>query len=157
MLGFFLDDAKDAGWRFASCLTARDWGSQDPAVGIVDSNPLAAQRNDCHNWLAARSRVLNGRDLSFLPTACGVRKIARRDQRSQARDGNMNTTKPNRFVLRDEKTTRHPRPLWSGSAESRDLKSLPTPTSFKCRIVARWFCWELQQFSPAMSPRWDVI
>ena len=51
MLGFFLNNAEDTGWRLASFLTTRYWRSQDPAVGAVDRDLLAAQRHDGHDRL----------------------------------------------------------------------------------------------------------
>src|SRR5262249_16732452 len=53
MLGVFLNDAKDTSRRFASRLTARHARSQDPAIPVVKSDPLATERDDSHNWLAS--------------------------------------------------------------------------------------------------------
>jgi len=53
MLGVFLNDSKDTSRRFAPRLTAGNGRSQDPAVGIVNCDPLAMQRDDSHNWLAS--------------------------------------------------------------------------------------------------------
>ena len=52
MLGIFLNNSKDTGRRFAPRLTGGNGRSQDPAVGIVNCDPLGMQRNDSHNWLA---------------------------------------------------------------------------------------------------------
>jgi len=54
VLGFFLNDAEDTGRCLASLLPARHRRSQGPAVGVVDSDPLVAKRNDGHDRLAER-------------------------------------------------------------------------------------------------------
>src|SRR4249920_901434 len=76
VLSVFLEDAEDTGRRLASLLAARHWRSHDPALVIVDSDLLIAQRNDRHDWLANRTR----HDRLFIPKPCGVSKIVRRYQ-----------------------------------------------------------------------------
>ena len=83
VLGFFLDDAEDTGWRLASLAAARYRGPQNPAFGVIDSDPLVAQRNDGHDRLTAGARF-HERHRAFVPTVCGTRMIARRDHRGQA-------------------------------------------------------------------------
>src|SRR5471032_3348488 len=50
VLRFSLYDAKDPGGCFASLLAARHRRPQDPAVGVVDGDPLVVERNDRHDW-----------------------------------------------------------------------------------------------------------
>jgi len=57
VLGFFLDDAENTGRCLASLLAARHRRSQNPAIGVVDSNPLVAQRNDCHDRFPGSARL----------------------------------------------------------------------------------------------------
>ena len=97
VLGFFLEDAEDTGRRLASFLAARHWRSHDPALVIVDSDLLIAQRNDRHDWLASRTR----RHRLFIPKFCGFRKIVRRYQGGQAGKGSCNA-QSSLFVLRIE-------------------------------------------------------
>jgi hypothetical protein len=52
MLGVFLNDAKDTGRCFASRLTAGNGRAQDPAIRVLNGDPLTMQRDDSHNWLA---------------------------------------------------------------------------------------------------------
>jgi hypothetical protein len=85
VLGVLLNDAKDASWRFASCLTARNGRSHDPAVGIVYCDPLAAQRDDSHDWLAGCA-YCDRFFRSFLSTAASFCKVARRNQQGKCRD-----------------------------------------------------------------------
>src|SRR6516164_3406588 len=85
MLGVFLNDAKDAGWRFAPRLTAGNGRSHDPAVGIVYCDPLAWQRDDSHDWLAS-SACCDRFYQSFLSIAASFCKVARRDQQGQCCD-----------------------------------------------------------------------
>jgi hypothetical protein len=52
VLGVFLDDAENTGGRLASPLATRHWRPQNPAVLVIDSNSLIAQRDDGHDRLA---------------------------------------------------------------------------------------------------------
>ncbi len=122
-----LDDAEDTGRRFASRLTARDRGSQDPAVDVVHSNLLAPQRNNRHDWLADGPRF-DGYHRSFVATACGARKIACHDQRGQAGNGNMRRPKRSLFVLRVDKTRRHAMSPTTGLGEGR-------PSSYRYSVT----------------------
>ncbi len=93
VLGLFLYDAEDAGGRLAALLAARHWRPQDPAFGVICSDPLVAQRNDCHdrlNSLAGDAR-LESRG-AFLPTVCRARMVARSDHRGQAGNGKTRRT-----------------------------------------------------------------
>ena len=88
VLFFFLDDAEDPGGRLASLLAARHRRPENPAVGVIDGDPLVVERNDRHDRLAGGAR-LDGFDRAFAPTVCGAHMISGRDQRSQARNGKM--------------------------------------------------------------------
>ncbi len=57
-----LDDGKDAGWRFPSLDTGRDWRAENPTVGVVKGNPLGFNGHDRHDRLAGvpRCRRLGG-------------------------------------------------------------------------------------------------
>src|SRR5580704_18972468 len=57
-----LDDGEHARWRLASCGAGRHRRAQDPSVGVVESDLLAADRYDRHDRLAclARRRRLGG-------------------------------------------------------------------------------------------------
>ena len=66
MVLYFLDDAEDPGGRLASLLAARHRRPQDPALGVVDGDPLVAERNDGHERLAGVAR-LDGFDRAFAP------------------------------------------------------------------------------------------
>src|SRR4029078_13372035 len=48
-------DADDSRVCFAPTLPARYRRAQNPTRGVVDRDLLAAQRNDCHDRLAARA------------------------------------------------------------------------------------------------------
>src|SRR5262249_57430493 len=71
VLGVFLDDAEDAGWRLASLLAARHWRSHDPTLVIVNGDLLIVQRNNRHDWFATRARY----DRTIIPKPCGLREI----------------------------------------------------------------------------------
>jgi hypothetical protein len=90
MLGLFLYHAENTGGRLASLLAARHRRLQDPAFGVIDSDPLITQRNNGRDWLnrlATDARLERHR--AFVPTVCGTRMIVRRDDRGQAGDGKL--------------------------------------------------------------------
>src|SRR5215831_10562977 len=66
VLLLLLDDAENAGRRLAPLLSARHWRLQYPASGVIDGDPLIAQRNDGHDRLAGGAR-LDGLDWDFRP------------------------------------------------------------------------------------------
>ena len=113
VLRFLLDDAKDPGGRFASLLTARHRRPKDPAVGVIDGDPLVVERDDRHDRLAGRAR-LDGLARAFAPTVCGSRMISSRDQRGQTRSGKIRGPQPCLLALRIHKTRPHARPICSG-------------------------------------------
>src|SRR5215469_3231868 len=94
VLGFFLDDGEDTRWRLASLPAARYRRPQNPAFGVIDSDPLVAQRNDGHDRLnrLTPDAGLDERHRAFVPTVCGARIITRRDHRGQT--GNRKTSRP---------------------------------------------------------------
>src|SRR5258706_668462 len=57
VLRLFLDDGEDPGGRLASLLAARHRRPEDPAIGVIDSDPLVVERNDSHHRLAYRWRI----------------------------------------------------------------------------------------------------
>ncbi len=112
MLGVFLQDGEDTGRRLASPLAARHWRSHDPALVIVDSDLLIAQRNDRHDWLANRTR----HNRLFILKPCGISKIVRRyqgDQAGKSNKTNMRNAQSSLFMLRVEVTELHVVPPWS--------------------------------------------
>src|SRR5438093_11316677 len=109
MLFDFLDDAEDAGGGLASLGAARYRRPQDPALGIVDCDPLAVERDDSHDRLAGAAR-LNGLDRAFALAASGNRMISRRDQHGQTRSSKKGGPQPPLPALRIYATRRHPRP-----------------------------------------------
>jgi hypothetical protein len=113
MLLYFLDDAENSRGRLACHLAARHWRPQDPAVSVIDGDPLAVERDDGHDWLAGGAR-LDRLDRAFAPTASGARMISRRDQRGQTRNGKMRGPQPCLLALRVHKTRRHARPIHPG-------------------------------------------
>jgi len=123
MLGLFLDDAEDTGRRLASLLAARYRRPQDPALGIVHGDPLAAQRNDRHdrlNGLTSYARL--ERRCGFFPTLCRARMIACRDYRGQAGDAKTRRPQPGLFVLRADEIWRHARPsCWAAPARAEKI------------------------------------
>ena len=93
VLGLFLDDAEDTGRRLASLLAARYRRPQDPAFGVIYSDPLVAHRNDGHdrlNGLPGDARLERHR--AFVPTFCRARMIGHYDDHGQA--GNGKTRRP---------------------------------------------------------------
>ena len=109
MLLDFLDDAEDPGGRLASLGAARYRRPQDPSPGIVDGDPLAAERNDRHDRLAGAAR-LNGLDRAFARAASGARIVSGRDQHGQTRNGKIGGPQPLLLALRIYATRRHARP-----------------------------------------------
>src|SRR5688572_5407722 len=93
MLLDLLDDAEDTGGRLASLGAARYRRAQDPALGVVDGDPLAAERNDGHDRLAGAAR-LDGLDRAFARAASGGRIASRRDQHDQTRNGKICGSQP---------------------------------------------------------------
>ena len=86
MLLLFLDDAEDSGGRLASLLAARHRRPQDPALGVVDGDPLVAERNNGHDRLAGGAR-LDEIDRAFALTASGAGMISGRDERDDSHNG----------------------------------------------------------------------
>src|SRR5215468_2221621 len=111
VLGLFLDDAEDAGGRLASLLAARYRRPQDPAFGVICSDPLVAERNDGHhrlNRLAGDARF-EGRH-AFFPIVCRARMIAHHHHSSPARNDKARTLQPGQTVPWIEKTRRSANP-----------------------------------------------
>src|SRR5260370_39733207 len=143
MLGFFLDDAEDTGRRLASLLAARYRRPQDPAFGVIYSDPLVAQRNDGHdrlNRLAGDARLERHR--AFVPTFCRVRMIARRDRRRQAGNGKTRRPSPSLFVLRADEIRHHARP--SNRAIPTRAERNITPCDPSCQAQAPSLGYELR-------------
>ncbi len=131
VLGFFLDDAEDPGRRLASLLAARHGRTQDRAVGVIDSDPLVAQRNDGHNRCARDAR-LDGCRRALVPTACGARMIAHRNHSGPARNGKTCRLQPSRLVLWVYKTRGHARHIRSATPFTR--RETPTPCDPSCQV-----------------------
>ena len=93
MLLHFLNDAIDPGGRFASFLATRHRRPQDPPRGVIDGDPLVAERNDDHDRVASGTQV-DGLDRALAPTASGRRVIPRRHQRGQTRNGKRHCSQP---------------------------------------------------------------
>ena len=106
MVRILLEDAEDAGGRLASLLAARHRRLQDPAIGVVDGNPLAAQRNDRHDRLAGATRF-NGGGRAFAPTADGACMICARDQQGETRKGKTRGPRPCLLVFWVREARRH--------------------------------------------------
>jgi hypothetical protein len=71
VLGLFLNDAEDAGGCLPSLLAARYRRSQNPAVGIVDSDVLIAQQTIA--MIGSRDvRSTDSTDRSFRPLAASA-------------------------------------------------------------------------------------
>src|SRR5271169_5588209 len=51
-----LDDGENTRRRLAACGAGRHWRAQDPALGVVESDLLAADRYDRHDRLACLAR-----------------------------------------------------------------------------------------------------
>ena len=109
MLLDFLDDAEDARWRLASLGAARYRRSQDPPLGVIDGDPLGAERNDSHGRLAGAAR-LNRLGRAFAPAAPGTCIVSRSDQPGQSRNGKKGEPRPPWLALRVYATRRHTRP-----------------------------------------------
>ncbi len=113
MLLDFLDDAEDPCGCLASLRAARHRRPQDPPLGVVDGDPLAAKRNDGHGRLACAAR-LNGLDRALALAAFGGRIVPRRDQQGQTRNDKSNdkTCGPQPLLPAHwiYATKRHPRP-----------------------------------------------
>src|SRR5882672_7696890 len=107
MVLYFLDDAEYPGGRLASLLAARHRRPQDPPLGVVDGDPLVAERNDGHERLAGAAR-LNGLDRA--PAASGARIVSRRDQHGQTRHSKTRGPQPRLLALRIHTTRRYARP-----------------------------------------------
>src|SRR5262252_3613431 len=111
VLGLFLDDAEDTGRRFASLLAARYRRPQDPAFGVVCSDPLVAERNDGHHRLNRRACDARfERHHAFFPTVCRARMIAHHHHSSPARNDKVRTLQPGQTVPWIEKTRRSANP-----------------------------------------------
>src|SRR5262245_7117932 len=66
MISVLLENAENARWRLASALAARYGRTHDPVGGVVDDDPLPAQRDDGHDRFAARARRSGYRRDAFL-------------------------------------------------------------------------------------------
>jgi hypothetical protein len=83
-----LDDAEDPGGRLASPLATRHRRTKYPAIGVVDGDPLALQRNDRQDRLASGARF-DGFDRALVAAFCGADVTAGSNQRGQNRGGKM--------------------------------------------------------------------
>ena len=135
VLRFLLDDAEDAGGRLASLLAARNRRPQDPPVGVIDGDPLVAQRNDGHDRLAGGARP-NGLDRVFAPSACGAGRFSRSDQRGQTHNGKTRGPHPCLLVFRALEPRRHASshpivasPAWTQETHNVIRSNLPTRNS----------------------------
>ena len=84
MFRLLLDDAEDPGGGLASLLAGRHRRPEDPALGVIHGDHLAAERNDRHDGLASDARR-GGFDLACAMTARGSGRIPGRYQRGQSR------------------------------------------------------------------------
>src|SRR5260370_38613682 len=107
MVLYFLDDAEDPGGRLASLRAARHRRPQDPPLGVVDGDPLVAERNDGHERLAGAAR-LNGLDRAF--AASGARIAPCLDQRGQTPNGELHGPPPPLLTARAHATRPQARP-----------------------------------------------
>src|SRR3981189_3917725 len=104
MVLYFLDDAEEPGGRLASLRAARHGRPQDPPLGVVDGDPLVAERNDGHERLAGAAR-LSGLDRAFV--ASGARIVPCRDQHGQTRNGKIHGPPPRLLTPRIHTTSPH--------------------------------------------------
>src|SRR4051794_2696701 len=93
MVLHFLNDAIDPGGRFTSFLATRHRRPQDPPLGIIDGDPLVAERNDDHDRVARGTQV-DGLDRALAPSASGRRVIPRCYQSGQTRNGKTHGLQP---------------------------------------------------------------
>src|SRR3954468_7550454 len=93
MVLHFLNDAIDPRGRFTSFLATRHGRPQDPLLGIIDGDPLVAERNDDHDRVASGTQV-DGLDRALAPSASCRRVIPRRYQSGQTRNGKTNGLQP---------------------------------------------------------------
>jgi hypothetical protein len=84
VLGLFLNDTEDTGWRLPSLLAARHRRSHDQAAGIVDTDLLVAQRYDRHNRLGSGAQLDDGRR-RFGPDTGSTHNIAHRGDQDEGR------------------------------------------------------------------------
>src|SRR6516165_526928 len=109
MIGVLLEHAEDAYGRLASLLAAGNGRLSHQPAGVIDCDPLTAERDDGHDRLPAGTPV-DGFDRPFVPGACGAGTIACRDRRRQPHNGEPCGPRPDSFVLRIEITGRHASP-----------------------------------------------
>ena len=84
VLRLLLEDAEDAGGRFAAFLAGRYRCAQYPTFGVVDRDLLALQRHDGHDRLAGTAAVDRGAPLLLsLMAGCGPCPAARCDHGGQ--------------------------------------------------------------------------
>ena len=98
MVRFFLNHAEDPGGRLAPLLAARHRRPEDPAIGVIDGDPLIPERNDRHDRLAGRTR-LDELDRALAPALRGAHMTASRDQHGQTHNGNMCKPQPGLMTL----------------------------------------------------------
>ena len=116
VLRLLLNDAENAGRRLASFLAARHGRAQDPTSGVVDGDPLVAQRDDSHDRLAGNTR-LDRLDRALHPSGSGGCMISRQHQCRPAGNDKLREPQHCLLVLRVYATRRHALPsVWLGRA-----------------------------------------
>ena len=126
----FLDDTEDTGGCLASLLAARHRRPENPAIGVIDGDPLAPERNDGQDRLAGWTR-LDGFDRTFAPALRGARMIAGRDQHGESRNDEMREPRPLLLALRAHETRPHP----IGTPQTA-LRRIITPSARTCQCGA---------------------
>src|SRR6516225_4473411 len=109
MIGVLLEHAEDASGRLASLPTAGNGRLSNQAAGVIDCDPLTAQRDDGHYRLPAGMPV-NRFHRPLVAGACGAGTIACRDRRRKPRNGETCCPRPDSSMLRAEITSRHANP-----------------------------------------------
>jgi len=108
MLLDLLDDAEDSGGRLAPLRAARHRRPQDPPLGVIDGDPLVAERNDGHQRLAGAAP----RDEFDRAFAASRARIAPcRDKYGQTGNGKIRGPQPRLSALEIHITRRHLRPI----------------------------------------------
>src|SRR5262249_12312005 len=138
-----LDDGEDARRRLASLGAGGHRRAQDPAVGVVESDPLGLDRHDRHEQLAclARRRLLFGwRGTPLLWRRVGGQR-RQRDRCRERHNGRRPPAPQNHRRSRRRRSIHHVIPGWNACPRLR-RSSVTTPyiaSSFLGTIALRWY------------------